>query len=221
MNLMSRIILLCSILATLMQSCVGRLTTKTKLINVQFPGTKAFTQLRAVSPVVSDTLVTTLSFGAAYAWLEVWVQLANRGFDPKLSRKIIHSGSAPLFMMLWPLYSKNSSAKLIAAIVPFLQACRLIYAGRLKIKNDACVKRGDNQEVIDGGIVKAISRSGSRQEAIQGPLIYTIVLLTSTALYFRDSPIGNIIKYIVTTTLLQVYCYNHVMLLAFDILFIK
>jgi dolichol kinase len=34
------------------------------------------------------------------------------------------------------------------------------------------------------------SRSGSKTEALGGPLIYTTVLFLCTLLFFRDSPIG-------------------------------
>ena len=42
------------------------------------------------------------------------------------------------------------------------------------------------------GIVKAISRSGNREEALQGPLVYTLVLLLCTLLFFKNSPVGAI-----------------------------
>ncbi len=141
-----------------------------------------------------DTAVTVFAFAGAYAWLDVWVRLANRGFDPKLSRKIIHSGSAPLFMLLWPLYSSAPSARYVAAVVPLLQAVRLIAAGKLRTSPTATTTAAGSPRgqgaVVDGGIAKAISRSGSAQEAIQGPLIYTLVLLVATAAFFRDTPVG-------------------------------
>jgi dolichol kinase len=142
--------------------------------------------------------MTVFSFGAAYLWLDIWVRAANNGFDPKLSRKIIHSGSAPLFMLLWPLYSAEPSAKYVAAMVPFLQMVRLVYAGRLRTqptqpphhKDTTAAATSGAAPVMDGGIVKAISRSGSPHEAIQGPLIYTVVLLVCTAVFFRHSAVG-------------------------------
>ena len=147
--------------------------------------------------VKNDLFCTILSFGGAYAWLDIWVRLSNRGFDPKLSRKIIHSGSAPLFMLLWPLYSNDPSANYIASIVPLLQFLRLVSAGKLKMKekiDDSSnnIPRGKALGEKTDGIVKAISRSGNREEALQGPLIYTIVLLFCTLLFFKNSPIGAI-----------------------------
>ena len=151
-------------------------------------------QSRLKALLTQDVGMTVFSFGAAYLWLDIWVRAANNGFDPKLSRKIIHSGSAPLFMLLWPLYSGEPGAKYVAAVVPFLQMVRLVYAGRLRTHptqpphhKDATVGAAP---MMDGGIAKAISRSGSPQEAIQGPLIYTVVLLVCTAVFFRHSAVG-------------------------------
>ena len=108
-----------------------------------------------------DVAVTVGAFGAAYAWLDIWVKLSQRGFDPKLSRKIIHTGSAPLFMLLWPLYSNHPNAQIVASVVPFLQACRLVYAGKLRVRSTVEDGKGRGDlDVVDGGIAKAISRSG-------------------------------------------------------------
>lgn len=38
--------------------------------------------------------------------------------------------------------------------------------------------------------ILACHRSGSKSEALGGPLLYTIVLFLGTLLFFRDSPIG-------------------------------
>jgi hypothetical protein len=79
-----------------------------------------------LSPVVQDVAASTLAIGGSAVWLQIWIQLAKSGkIDPKLSRKIIHSGSAPFFMCLWPLYSSGGPAtRMIAAAVPLLQTAR-------------------------------------------------------------------------------------------------
>lgn len=52
--------------------------------------------------VVHDIEVSALVAGASIGWLQIWIYLAKQGIiPPNLSRKIIHSGSAPLFMSLW------------------------------------------------------------------------------------------------------------------------
>lgn len=45
--------------------------------------------------------------------------LAAQGvLEVKLSRKIIHIGTGPLFIATWPLFSEASSARYMAALVP-------------------------------------------------------------------------------------------------------
>lgn len=39
-------------------------------------------------------------------------------------------------------------------------------------------------------LIATVSRSGDKKEALGGPLIYTIVLLLATLVFFRDSPVG-------------------------------
>lgn len=131
---------------------------------------------------VYDAGVSVVAIGASLIWLEIWTSLANNGkIDPKLSRKIIHCGSAPLFMCLWPLYSDDSYNKVLAAFVPFLNAARLFIAG---------IRSNDDMSSSSRRLAATISRSGSNKEALGGPLIYTIVLFLATIVFFRDSPTG-------------------------------
>lgn len=147
------------------------------------------TNLKALSPLQQDLAVSALSVGGTIVWLQIWIGLAKRGvIESKLSRKIIHTGSAPLFMFLWPLFSSSPNAKYFAAGVVVLQMTRLVVAGSLKAGMS-----GDKVGLVASNsqdLVNAISRSGASKEALGGPLIYTIVLLLSTLLCFRENPAG-------------------------------
>lgn len=146
--------------------------------------------LQALTPLQQDLSAATLSVGGTIVWLQLIIGLANQGkIDAKLSRKIIHSGSAPLFMCLWPLFSTSLNSRYFAAGVVGLQMTRLIVAGTLKSKKSAS-EPSTGITASSQELVNAISRSGESKEALGGPLIYTIVLLISTALWFRESPIG-------------------------------
>eukprot|EP01035_Chromulina_nebulosa_P003802 gene3802-5198_t len=69
-------------------------------------------------PIISDTLLTTVILSETVFWLKIWTTLAKRNILPStITRKIIHSGSAPLFILHWPLYSAAPSAKLLAATI--------------------------------------------------------------------------------------------------------
>jgi len=88
--------------------------------------------LFSFNPLLQDAAASTLALGGTYAWLQIWISLAKRGkIDAKISRKIIHAGSAPLFMFLWPLFSDTGTyqGRLFASGVIFAQFLRLARAG--------------------------------------------------------------------------------------------
>mmetsp|Transcript_13717 Transcript_13717/g.43331 ORF Transcript_13717/g.43331 Transcript_13717/m.43331 type:complete len:317 (-) Transcript_13717:264-1214(-) len=126
-------------------------------------------------PLVRDVGCSLVAAAGAVAWLKIWTSLASSGkIDSRLSRKIIHCGSAPLFLVVWPLYSASPTAPLVAATVPLLNALKLAAAG-LRPKSDE-------------KLVAAVSRSGSATEVLSGPLIYCCVLLAATLFGWRSSP---------------------------------
>jgi len=96
--------------------------------------------------------------------------------NPRDSRKIIHTLSAPLFMLFWPLFSDAGGARYFAAIVPLANAVRLVVAAS---------GSQDEEE-----LASAVSRSGDAKEAIGGPFFYVIVLLTSVLMFWRDDLTG-------------------------------
>ncbi|KAJ1439345.1 hypothetical protein B484DRAFT_391834 [Ochromonadaceae sp. CCMP2298] len=127
---------------------------------------------------LNDASVSMLVLGESVLWLKIWTTVAKEGLlDSKITRKIIHSGSAPLFMAHWPLYSAAPGARLFAALVPLLQVVRLYLAG---------TRTADEASEL----VAAVSRTGNKTEALGGPLIYSLVLLLATSAFFRDSAVG-------------------------------
>ncbi len=147
--------------------------------------------------------------GAAGVWLQLWARLATAGkVDSKDSRKIIHCGSGPLFLLCWPFFSSDPSARFLAAAVPLLQAIAVTVAGLSKpsasssstSSSTTSLEAGSSSQVQaaptatnknkPAGLVAAISRSGNPAEVLRGPLIYVIVLIFATLLFWRSSPIG-------------------------------
>lgn len=80
----------------------------------------------AISPhLIQDVGASVGTAVAATIWLKLWTILAQSGaVDSKDSRKFIHCGSGPLFLLLWPFFSADPSARLLAAGVPILQVGR-------------------------------------------------------------------------------------------------
>eukprot|EP00667_Euglena_gracilis_P012831 EG_transcript_13197 len=124
--------------------------------------------------ILHDTLVSALAVISGVVWVRMFRTLASEGIiGRKLSRKLIHITSAPLFLLCWPLYSAAPTARCIAAIPPLANSIRLLSAGLGKVENQDAVQ--------------AISRQGGRKELLQGPLYYVLVLLVATVVGWRTS----------------------------------
>jgi len=101
--------------------------------------------------------------------------LAKNGYlDPRDSRKIIHTFSAPLFMLLWPIFSPAVGARFFAGVVCLANIIRLYLAGTGQ----------------DKSLAFAVSRSGNEKEALEGPFLYVLILQAAILLFWRSSPVG-------------------------------
>jgi phytol kinase len=105
--------------------------------------------------------------------------LAHRGWiESRLSRKIIHTGTGPLFVMCWVLFKNTWDARYLAALVPLLITIQFFLIGIGVINDPASVN--------------AMSRTGDRREILKGPLFYGIIFVVLTIIFWLDSPVGII-----------------------------
>jgi phytol kinase len=105
--------------------------------------------------------------------------IAHRGWiDSKLSRKVIHIGTGPIYVLCWFIFQDTPDARWLAALVPFAITVQFALIGFGLIKDDASVK--------------AMSRNGDPKEILRGPLYYGIMFVVLTLVYWKDSPIGII-----------------------------
>jgi phytol kinase len=122
-------------------------------------------------------LATLLTFAIAIFFLRLMDFIAQRGWiESKLSRKFIHIGTGPIFVLCWLMYPDLPISRWLAALVPLLITAQFALVGAGIIKDDAAVK--------------AMSRTGDRREILRGPLFYGIVFVAVTLIYWRDSLIG-------------------------------
>jgi len=127
----------------------------------------------------NNFIALIITFAAAITWLRINDFAAHRGWiSSHLSRKIIHIGTGPVFVLCWLLFNDASSARYLAALVPGLITVQFLLVGLGIIKDEAAVK--------------ALSRTGNRQEILRGPLFYGIIFVIMTILYWKDSPIGMV-----------------------------
>ncbi len=126
---------------------------------------------------MSPYLATLFTFLIALAFLRLMDFLAHRGvIESKLSRKIIHIGTGPKFVLCWLMYPDLPISRWLAALVPFVITTQFFLVGTGILKDDAAVK--------------AMSRTGDRREILRGPLFYGLMFILITLIYWKDSPIG-------------------------------
>jgi phytol kinase len=126
---------------------------------------------------MSPYLATLFTFLIAVAFLRLMDFLAQRGvIESRLSRKFIHIGTGPIFVLCWLMYPDVQISRWLAALVPLVITAQFVLVGTGMIKDEAAVK--------------AMSRTGDRREILRGPLFYGIAFVALTLIYWKDSLIG-------------------------------
>ncbi len=126
---------------------------------------------------MNNWIATLITLGICIFWLRAMDFAAHRGWiESRLSRKIIHIGTGPVFVLCWLMYSNTPEARWLAAAVPLLITIQFALIGLGIIKDEASVQ--------------AMSRTGDRREILRGPLYYGIVFVVLTILFWKNSPIG-------------------------------
>ena len=122
-------------------------------------------------------IATLLTFAIAITFLRIMDFSAHRGWiDSKTSRKLIHIGTGPIFVLCWLMFPDLPISRWLAALVPLLITVQFTLVGTGLIKDEAAVK--------------AMSRTGDRGEILRGPLFYGIMFVLITLLYWKESLIG-------------------------------
>lgn len=122
-------------------------------------------------------LATLLTFIIALIWIRSIDLIASKNIiSSKMSRKIIHIGTGPIFILCWLLFPESAASRFLAALVPLMITAQFALIGSGIIKD---------QSSID-----AMSRSGDRREILRGPLFYGVVFVLITIIFWKNSPIG-------------------------------
>lgn len=128
---------------------------------------------------MNDWIALVITFLSALIWLRINNFVAHRGWIPSdISRKIIHMGTGPIFVLCWLLFSDSFFARFLAALVPFAITIQFFLVGKGMMKD---------QSAID-----SMSRTGNPTEILRGPLYYGIMFVLLTLLFWKDSPVGII-----------------------------
>jgi phytol kinase len=122
-------------------------------------------------------IATLLTFAVAVTFLRLMDFLAHRGLiESRLSRKLIHIGTGPIFVLCWLIYPDVPISRWLAALVPLVITAQFVLVGTGILKDEAAIK--------------AMSRTGDRREILRGPLFYGLVFVAVTLIYWKDSLIG-------------------------------
>src|SRR5215208_1306738 len=126
---------------------------------------------------MSPYIATLLTFAIAVFFLRLMDYIAHRGWiDSKTSRKLIHIGTGPIFVLCWLMFPALPISRWLAALVPLLITVQFALVGTGILEDEAAVK--------------AMSRTGDRREILRGPLFYGIMFVAITLIYWKVSLIG-------------------------------
>lgn len=126
---------------------------------------------------MQDSVATLILFAVAIAWLRLVNFFAAQGWIAStLSRKIIHTGTGPIFVIGWILFSDAWSARYFAALIPLAITLQFVAVGTGLIKDPAAIE--------------AMTRTGDRTELLRGPLYYGLIFVICTLVFWRTSPVG-------------------------------
>jgi phytol kinase len=126
---------------------------------------------------VNNYIALVITFSLTLIFLRLMDFIAHRGWmDSKLSRKVIHIGTGPLFVLCWFLFNDDPVARWLAALVPFAVTVQFALIGLGVMKDEASVK--------------AMSRTGDPREILRGPLFYGIMFVALTLIFWRETPVG-------------------------------
>lgn len=127
----------------------------------------------------SNLVALPLTFLIALSWLRINNFFAHKGWiSSELSRKIIHSGTGPIFVLCWLFFNESQLSPFLAALVPLGITIQFVLVGTGLIK--------------DPSAVESMSRTGDRREILRGPLFYGIAFVILTIAFWRNSPIGMV-----------------------------
>jgi phytol kinase len=128
--------------------------------------------------VLNNNLIAlAITLVIALLWLRINDYFAHKGWvTSKTSRKIIHIGTGPIFVLCWLLFNSSPLAPFIAAVVPLGITLQFALVG--------------SGIINDPSAVEAMSRSGDRKEILKGPLFYGLVFVILTIVFWRNSAIG-------------------------------
>jgi len=125
----------------------------------------------------NNLMAFVITLGLSIFWLRlVGYATIHHWIPNSISRKVIHIGTGPLFVVCWVLFDGSVYSRYIAAVVPLISTVQFFLAGIGKLK--------------DRESIESMSRSGDYHELLRGPFFYGIAFIVITIVFWKDSLVG-------------------------------
>lgn len=119
-------------------------------------------------------IALVVSLVLSLLWMRFVALLTKRGFvSSSTSRKLVHIGTGPLFLLTWLLFPDLPISRYFAALIPLLIVLQLSLVGLGLIK--------------DTPSVNSMARTGNKKELLRGPLIYGVVFVLLTLFFWKSA----------------------------------
>ncbi len=129
--------------------------------------------------IIWDIVAFIISFIVILMLVQINAKIEKSGtFSTVVTRKVIHTFAAPLWVLTWLLFSGSIFSRWLAIIVPLIFVLQFVMIGTGKSKNE--------------DFVRSMSRSGDPRELLGGTLYYAFLMVVVGILWFYVPADGNL-----------------------------
>jgi phytol kinase len=129
--------------------------------------------------LVWDIVAFIISFVVILMLVQINAKIEKSGkLSTIVTRKVIHTFAAPLWVLTWMLFSGGIFSRWLAIIVPLMFVLLFVMIGTGKSKNE--------------DFVRSMSRSGNPRELLGGTLYYAFLMVVVGILWFYVPSDGNL-----------------------------
>ena len=126
-----------------------------------------------------DIVAFIISFIVILMLVQINARIEKSGaLSTTVTRKVIHTFAAPLWVLTWMLFSGGLFSRWLAIIVPLIFVLQFVMIGTGKSKNE--------------DFVRSMSRSGDPRELLGGTLYYAFMMVVIGILWFYVPPDTNL-----------------------------
>ncbi|MFX1367451.1 MAG: phosphatidate cytidylyltransferase [Promethearchaeota archaeon] len=128
--------------------------------------------------LVWDVIAFIVSFILILMLVQINAAIEKSGkLSTTVTRKVIHTFAAPLWVLTWPLFSGGVFSRWLAMVVPLMFVLLFVAIGTGKMVNE--------------DFVGSMSRSGDPRELLGGTLYYAFMMVVIAVLWFYVPNVGG------------------------------